>query len=166
MLYAPSILGESLMDDWFDGFNQVMNQMDRDWNRDWDRQFYGKKNPLYGKNADRLMKTDVREKEDAYEVDIDLPGFKKEDLNLQLENGYLSILASKSLDKDQKDEKSGKVLRQERYAGSMSRSFYVGKDLTEEDIRAKYEDGVLKLVIPKKDPNKAVEQKKTIAIEG
>lgn len=150
------------MDDWFDGFDQMMNRMDREWNQP----FFGKKNPLYGKNADRLMKTDVREQENEYEVDIDLPGFKKDELNLQLENGYLSIMASKGLDKEHKDEKTGKLLRQERYAGSLSRTFYVGEDITEEDIKAKFEDGVLKLEIPKKDPKKAVEQKKTIAIEG
>lgn len=162
MLYAPSIFRENMMDDWFDGFDRLMSQMDREWNQP----VYGKKNPLYGKNADRLMKTDVRELENGYEVDIDLPGFKKDELNLQLENGYLTIQASKGLDKEQKDEKSGKVIRQERYAGSMSRTFYVGDEITEEDIKAKFEDGVLKLGIPKKEPQKAVEQKKTIAIEG
>lgn len=162
MLYAPSIFRENLMDDWFGGFDQMMDLMDRDWNP----QFGGKKNPLYGKNANRLMKTDVREHENGFEVDIDLPGFKKDELNLNLEKGYLTIQASKGLDKDQKDEKSGKIIRQERYAGSMSRTFYVGEDITEEDIKAKFEDGVLKLEIPKKDPAKAVEQKKTIAIEG
>lgn len=162
MLYAPSIFRENMMDDWFDGFDRLMNQVDREWNQP----VYGKKNPLYGKNADRLMKTDVRELDGGYEVDIDLPGFKKDELNLQLESGYLTIQASKGLDKEQKDEQSGKIIRQERYAGSMSRTFYVGDEVTEEDIKAKFEDGVLRLEIPKKDPGKAVEQKKTIAIEG
>ena len=162
MLYAPSIFRENMMDDWFDGFDRLMNQVDREWNQP----VYGKKNPLYGKNADRLMKTDVRELDGGYEVDIDLPGFKKDELNLQLESGYLTIQASKGLDKEQKDEQSGKIIRQERYAGSMSRTFYVGDEVTEENIKAKFEDGVLRLEIPKKDPRKAVEQKKTIAIEG
>ncbi|MBQ8117612.1 MAG: Hsp20/alpha crystallin family protein [Lachnospiraceae bacterium] len=161
-MYAPSIFRENMMDDWFDGFDRLMNQVDREWNQP----VYGKKNPLYGKNADRLMKTDVRELDGGYEVDIDLPGFKKDELNLQLESGYLTIQASKGLDKEQKDEQSGKIIRQERYAGSMSRTFYVGDEVTEEDIKAKFEDGVLRLEIPKKDPGKAVEQKKTIAIEG
>ena len=162
MLYAPSIFRENMMDDWFDGFDRLMNQVDMEWNQP----VYGEKNPLYGKNADRLMKTDVRELDGGYEVDIDLPGFKKDELNLQLESGYLTIQASKGLDKEQKDEQSGKIIRQERYAGSMSRTFYVGDEVTEEDIKAKFEDGVLRLEIPKKDPGKAVEQKKTIAIEG
>ena len=166
MLYAPSIFRENLMDDWFDGFDRMMSQMDRNWNQPMDQSFFGKKNPLYGKNADRLMKTDVRELENGFEVAIDLPGFKKDELNLQLENGYLTIQAAKGLDKEQKDEQSGKIIRQERYAGSLSRTFYVGEDITEEDIKAKFEDGVLKLDIPKKEPQKAVEQKKTIAIEG
>lgn len=110
------------------------------------------------------MKTDVKEHETGYEVDIDLPGFKKDELNLDLTDGYLTISASKGLDKDEEDKK-GKYIRKERYAGSMSRSFYVGDGITEDDIKAKYENGILKLSIPKKEA-KAVEQKKHIAIEG
>ena len=110
------------------------------------------------------MKTDVRETEDGYELDIDLPGFKKDEVTAQLDNGYLTIQASKGLDKEQKDKK-GKYIRKERYAGSMSRSFYVGDAITEEDVHAKYEDGILKLSVPKKEA-KAVEQTKHIAIEG
>ena len=112
------------------------------------------------------MKTDVREQEDSYEVDMDLPGFKKEDLKLELQNGYLTVSAGKSLDKDEKEKKTGKVIRQERYTGSMARSFYVGDEITEEDVKAKFEDGVLKLVIPKKEDKKAIEEHKTISIEG
>ena len=112
-----------------------------------------------------LGKTDVRETDNGYEVDIDLPGFKKDEIQAQLENGYLTISASKGLDKDQKD-KEGRYIRQERYAGAMSRSFYVGDDVTQEDIKAKYENGILKLSIPKKEAKPAVEQKKHIAIEG
>ena len=119
---------------------------------------------LYGKNAARMMKTDVREHDDQYEVDIDLPGFKKEEITLGLENGYLTVSAAKGLDKDEKTEK-GKLIRQERYAGAMQRSFWVGEDLTEEDIKAKFEDGVLKLLVPKKEAKK-VPEKKTILIEG
>lgn len=127
--------------------------------------FWGRKNPLYGKNAKRMMKTDIRETEGSYELDVDLPGFKKDEIKASLENGYLTISAAKGLDKDEKD-KDGKYIRQERYAGAMSRSFYVGDEVTQEDIKAKYEDGILKLSIPKKEKKPAVEQDNHIAIEG
>ena len=144
-MLMPSIFGESLFDDdWMDF--------------PFDRDFWGKKNPLYGKNAKNMMKTDIRE------VDIDLPGFKKDEINVDLENGYLTVSAAKGLDKDEQDKK-GKYIRQERFAGAMQRSFYVGDALTQEDIRARYENGILSISIPKKDA-KAVETKKTIAIEG
>ena len=119
---------------------------------------------LYGKHANNVMKTDVKETDTGYEVDIDLPGFKKDEINAQLDNGYLTISAAKGLDKDEKDKK-GKYIRKERYAGAMSRSFYVGEGITQEDIKAKYEDGILRLSVPKKEA-KAVENKKYIAIEG
>ena len=96
---------------------------------------------------------------------MDLPGFRKDEIKASLENGYLTISAAKGLDKDEKD-KEGKYIRQERYAGAMSRSFYVGKDVTQEDIKAKYEDGILKLTIPKKEKKPVVEQDNHIAIEG
>ena len=136
---------------------------DDDW-FDFDRDFWGKKNPLYGKNAKNIMKTDIREHDTGYELDVDLPGFKKDEINIELENGYLTISAAKGLDKDEQDKK-GKYIRKERYAGAMQRSFYVGDAVTEEDVKAKFEDGILKLSIPKKDA-KEVETKKTIAIEG
>ena len=119
---------------------------------------------LYGRNAKREMKTDVREKEDGYEIDMDLPGFKKDQVELTLENGYLTVTANKGFDKDEKDTK-GRMIRQERYAGSMQRSFYVGDNMTEEDVKARFEDGVLHLNLPKKDARK-VPEKKTICIEG
>lgn len=153
-MLMPSIFGENLFDDW----------MDFPFNDDFDKYFFGKKNPLYGKHAKNMMKTDVKETDSSYEVDIDLPGFKKDEINAKLENGYLTISAAKGLDKDEKDKK-GKYIRKERYAGAMSRSFYVGDAVTQEDIKAKYEDGILKLAIPKKDA-KAVENKSYIAIEG
>ena len=149
-MMLPSIFGEDLFDE----------MMDFPFEDD----FFGKRNPLYGKKAKNMMKTDVKEHENGYEVDSDLPGFKKDELNLDLTDGYLSISASKGLDKDEEDKK-GKYIRKERYAGSMSRSFYVGDGITEEDIKAKYENGILKLSIPKKEA-KAVDQKKHIAIEG
>ena len=111
-----------------------------------------------------MMKTDIREHDNGYEVDIDLPGLKKDEIRLELENGYLTVSAAKGLDKDEQDKK-GKYIRRERYAGAMQRSFYVGDTLTQEDIKAKYDNGILSISIPKKDA-KAVETKKTIAIEG
>ncbi len=150
-MLMPSIFGENLFDD--------------DWmNFPFDRDFWGKKNPLYGKNAKNMMKTDIREHDNGYEVDVDLPGFKKDEISLELENGYLTVSAAKGLDKDEKDKK-GKYIRRERYAGAMQRSFYVGDTLTQEDIKAKYDNGILSISIPKKDAQ-AVETKKTIAIEG
>ena len=146
----PSIFGENLFDD---------NWMDFPFDRD----FWGRKNPLYGKNANKIMKTDIREHDGGYELDVDLPGFKKDEINVELENGYLTISAAKGLDKDEQDKK-GKYIRRERYAGAMQRSFYVGDEVTQEDIKAKFEDGILRLSIPKKDAQ-AVETKKTIAIE-
>ena len=119
--------------------------------------------PLYGKHNKNMMKTDVRETENSYELDIDLPGFKKDEISIQLDNGYLSIQAAKGLDKDE-EKKDGQYIRRERYAGSMSRTFYVGDTLTQNDIRAKFEDGILKLTVPKKEPAK-IEQNKYIAIE-
>ena len=150
-MLVPSIFGENLFDDF----------MDFPFNDD----FWGRKNPLYGKNAKRMMKTYIRETEGSYELDVDLPGFKKDEIKASLENGYLTISAAKGLDKDEKD-KDGKYIRQERYAGAMSRSFYVGDEVTQEDIKAKYEDGILKLSIPKKEKKPAVEQDNHIAIEG
>ena len=153
-MMMPSIFGENLFDDW----------MDFPFDDDFDKYFFGKKNPLYGKHAKNMMKTDVKETDGSYEVDIDLPGFKKDEINAKLENGYLTISAAKGLDKDEKDKK-GKYIRKERYAGAMSRSFYVGEGVTQDEIKAKYEDGILKLTVPKKDA-KAVEKNDYIAIEG
>ena len=150
--YLPTLFGENLIDV-FDGFD-----------RDFFRGFRTPERMLYGKNAPHMMKTDVRETESGYELDMDLPGFKKDEIKLELNNGTLTVSTQKSVEK--KDEgKDGKVLRQERYAGSMSRSFYVGDHVTEEDVKARFEDGVLRLSIPKKDAKK-VEEKKTILIEG
>ena len=146
----PSIFGENLFDEWF-GFPAFRDFQDID-------------RKLYGKHAVREMRTDVHEHEDHYEVDIDLPGFTKDEISLDLSDGYLTVKAAKGLDKDKTDRR-GKVIRQERYAGAMQRSFYVGDALTEEDIGAKFENGVLCLNIPKKDARKLPE-KKVIQIEG
>ena len=146
----PSIFGENLFDDFFsDPFEMMMPQS---------------RNPLYGKHAKNLMKTDVRETENSFEVDMDLPGFKKDEVNLELKDGYLTVSADKALDKDEKDNE-GRYIRQERWSGSCSRSFYVGEAVTQEDIHAKYEHGVLKLSIPKKEEQKKVEKGNYIAIE-
>ena len=148
----PSIFGENLFDDFFtDGFMPIPV-----WNG---------RSPLYGKHAKNLMKTDVRETEDSYELDIDLPGFKKDEVSIDLKNGCLTIQAAKGLDKDQKDQQ-GRYSRQERYAGACSRSFYVGEGVTEEDIKAEFKHGILTLVVPKKEAKPAVEQKKYVSIEG
>ena len=146
-MLMPSIFGENLFnDDWMNfGFPEV-------------------EKALYGKHASHEMKTDVRETDSGYEVDIDLPGFKKDEINIQLDNGYLSISAAKCLDKDEQD-KEGKYIRKERYAGSMSRSFYVGNAITQDDIKAKYESGILRLSVPKKAAEE-IESAKRIAIEG
>lgn len=118
---------------------------------------------LYGKHAQNLMKTDVHENETDYEMDMDLPGFKKDQIKINLENGYLTISAAKEHDSEKK--KHGKVIRQERYEGSMQRSFYVGDGVKVEDVKARFEDGVLKLCIPKKEL-KELPSNTTIAIEG
>ena len=149
--YLPSLIGENMMDmfDLFDrGWGRGLHEMDR---------------ALYGRHADRMMKTDIQEKEDGYEICIDLPGFKKEELQVELNNGYLTISAEKTLNKE--NENHGKLIRQERYSGSMQRSFYVGSGLTEEDVHCSYENGVLKVDVPKQEARK-VPEKKTIMIEG
>jgi HSP20 family molecular chaperone IbpA len=149
-MLTPRIFTESLFDDLFDDYPfRSLENVDR---------------KLYGKHAGKEMLTDVKEHENNYEVEIDLPGFKKEEINIELNEGYLTITASKGLDEDEKS-KQGKIVRQERYAGVMQRSYYVGEQLTTEDIKAKYEDGVLKLEIPKKEEKKLPE-KHTIMIEG
>ena len=151
-MLMPSIFGDSLFDNWFDFDFPTFRDMDRT------------ERKLYGKNTDRLMKTDVHESEDHYEVDIDLPGFKKDEINLELHEGYLTVSAAKGLDQEENDKK-GKLIRQERFAGAMQRTFYVGKELNTEDIKAKFEHGVLTLTLPKKETPK-VPEKKTIMIEG
>ena len=149
-MMMPSIFGENLFDDWMDF--------------PFENEFFGKKNPLYGKHAKNMMKTDVRETDNSYEVDIDLPGFKKDEISVELKDGYLTINAAKGLDKDQKD-KDGSYIRRDRYAGSMTRSFFVGNGITKEEVHAKYENGILMLSLPKKAA-KAVENNHYISIEG
>ena len=146
----PSILGENLFAEFFDDDFPMMPMRSI-------------RNPLYGKNAKNLMKTDVRETDNTYELDIDLPGFKKDEVQLDLKDGYLTISAAKGLDKDQEDKK-GKYIRQERYAGACSRSFFVGEEIEPRDVSAKFEDGILRVSLPKR-VKKELPRNSTIAIE-
>ena len=130
---VPSIFGENMLDDFFD------------------ESFFGAHNPLYGKNARNLLKTDIREMDDSYELAVDLPGFKKDEIQLKLEDGYLTISAAKGVDKDQQDDQ-GRYIRRERYAGQCSRSFYVGEGVEARDVSARFEDGILRLSLPKAAP--------------
>ncbi len=149
-MLMPSIFGEDLFDDWMDF--------------PFDSMFSGRKHLTNGKSAQGVMRTDVKEKEDGYEIDIDLPGYKKDEISAKLEKGCLTVSATRNVNQDEKNE-DGKYIRRERFVGSVSRSFYVGEGITQDDIHAKYEDGILKLNLPKEAPKK-VEEDKWIAIEG
>ena len=150
--YLPTVFGENLMD--------VFDDFDRSFFRD----VRNVDRALYGKHAQHVMKTDVKETEDGYEVDVDLPGFKKDEIKLELNQGYLVISAEKSMEKTN-ENKQGKMLRQERYAGVMQRSFYVGDQITEEEVKASYADGVRHLILPRKNAPR-VPERKQILIEG
>ena len=149
-MLVPKIFTENLFDDWMDDFG-------------WPRGLENVDRKLYGKHAAREMLTDIREHDDHYELEIDLPGFKKEDINIELNNGTLTISASKGIE-EKEENKEGKIVRRERYSGMMSRSFYVGEELTVEDIKARFDNGVLSLNVPKKE-NKEVVQNTRIMIE-
>ena len=149
-MMMPSILGENLFDDFMNDFRlPAFPDVDKE---------------LYGKHAKNLMKTDVKETEKGYEVDMDLPGFKKDEIQMELNDGVLTISAAKGLDKDEEDKKRN-YIRRERYAGSTSRSFYVGNGVKNEDVHAKFENGVLRLSIPKKAAEE-IEADKYVSIEG
>ncbi len=154
-MLMPSIFGDSLFDDFMNDFPFFD---DRDMKR--------AEKKLYGRRGQNLMKTDIRETDDSYELEMDLPGFKKEEIQVSLDNGYLTISAAKGLDEDEQEKKSGKYIRQERYAGACRRSFYVGDDVTSEEISGEFKHGILKLTIPKKEAKTEVPEKKYIAIEG
>ena len=151
-MLMPSIFGENLFDDdWMDfPFKD---------------EFWGKKNPLYGKHAQNMMKTDIRETDGSYELDVDLPGFKKDEIKVQLKDGYLTVSAAKGLDEEEDDKKTGRYIRRERYAGACERSFYVGEDVTQEDIKGEYKHGILKLFVPKKEAKPVSNDPKYITIE-
>lgn len=136
----PSIFGENLFDDMWDDVFDSMSGFER-------------RNPLYGKHAKNMMKTDVRETDGSYELDVDLPGFKKDEIKVDLKNGYLTISAEKGIDKETENKK-GHYIRKERYVGSNIRSFYVGDDVKASEVNAKYENGILKISLPKAEAKK------------
>lgn len=147
-MLMPSIFGDNLFDDFFDGFARPSKSAAR-----------------YRSQEVNVMRTDVKEHENGYDLEIDLPGYKKEDVRAELKDGYLNISGEMKSSNDEKD-KDKKYIRRERYYGSCSRTFYVGKDLTQEDIKAKFEDGILKIFVPKKEAQPEVEENKYITIEG
>ena len=137
-MLRPSIFGENLFDDWFDDFpffdDRDLRKVDK---------------KLYGRRAGNLMKTDIQEMKDGYKMEVDLPGFKKDEITVELDDGYLTISAAKGLDQDEKEKESGRYIRRERYAGACSRSFYVGEDVEPDQISAKFESGILQISVPK-----------------
>ena len=152
-MLMPSIFGEDLFDDFMRDFPFY---------NDKDMKKLEKK--LYGRRGRNMMKTDIKERDDSYELEMDLPGFKKDEVKVALENGYLTISPAKGLDEDEQEKKSGRYIRRERYAGACQRTFYVGEDVRQEDIKGEFKHGILKLTIPKKAAQ--VPEKKYIAIEG
>ena len=149
-MLRPSIFNDNLFDDFFE-FPFFDDRAER---------------KLYGHNAKNIMKTDIKEHKDGYELEIDLPGFHKDEIQAELKDGYLTISAAKQLNQDEKEKESGKYIRRERYIGSCHRSFYVGDEITQEDIKAEFKHGILKLFVPKKEAKPEVEQRKFVSIEG
>ena len=147
-IFGNDMFGDFFTDPWFD-----------------EKEFKDMQKKLYGHRAKNVMSTDVKEVENGYELEMDLPGFKKDEIKASVENGYLTISAARGLDEDEKDKKSGKYIRRERYEGACERSFYVGEGISQDDIKASFQHGILKLFIPK-EPEKSVEEKKYVAIEG
>lgn len=154
-MLMPSIFGEDMFDEFMRDFpffdENAGNKIEK---------------KLYGRHAKNMMKTDIKELEGGYELEMDLPGFTKDEITAELKDGYLTISASKGLDKDEQEKETGKYIRRERYAGACQRSFYVGEDVTEQDIKAEFKHGMLKLFVPKKEAKPAVETKKYVTIEG
>ena len=149
-MLRPSIFNDNLFDDFFE-FPFFDDRAER---------------KLYGHNAKNIMKPDIKEHKDGYELEIDLPGFHKDEIQAELKDGYLTISAAKQLNQDEKEKESGKYIRRERYSGSCQRSFYVGDEITQEDIKAEFKHGILKLFVPKKEAKPEVEQRKFVSIEG
>ena len=153
-MMTPSIFGN----DFFDDFWSFPFYNDKDVKR--------MEKKAYGRGAKNIMKTDIREHDTGYTIEVELPGFKKDEVKVSLEDGYLTINAAKMQEENEKDKATGKYIRQERFSGVCQRSFYVGEDLTEEDIKGEFKHGILKLEIPKKEAKPVVETKKYITIEG
>lgn len=142
-MMMPSIFGENLFDDFFqDAF----------------------KSPIFGKREKNLMKTDIRESGNGYQLDMDLPGFKKDEISVNLRDGYVTIAAERGMERNEKDEKTGQFVRRERYTGACRRSFYVGEGVRQSDMKARFEDGILHLEFPKADQKQA-EEAQRIMIE-
>ena len=154
-MLMPSIFGEDMFDDFMRDFpffdENAGNKIEK---------------KLYGRHAKNMMKTDIKELEGGYELEMDLPGFTKDEITAELKDGYLTVSATKGLDKDEQEKETGKYIRRERYAGACQRSFYVGEDITEQDIKAEFKHGILKLFVPKKEAQPKVENTKYVAIEG
>ena len=153
-MLMPSIFGEDLFDDFM-----------RDFPFYDDKQARRAEKKLFGHRGRNLMKTDIRETDGSYELEMDLPGFTKDEVKVSLENGYLTVQAAKGLDEDEQEKKTGRYIRRERYAGACERSFYVGEDATQEEIKGEFKHGILRLSIPKKEAKPAVPEKKYIVIE-
>ena len=147
-MLVPSIFGEDLFDSFFEDFARPTRNVAR-----------------YNAPAANVMRTDVKETETGYELDVDLPGYKKENVQVELKDGCLTVTAKTAQSKDEKDE-NGKYIRRERYSGTCSRAFYVGEDIEQNDIKATFEDGILKLSVPKKEAKPKVEENRYITIEG
>ena len=154
-MLMPSIFGEDMFDEFMRDFpffdENAGNKIEK---------------KLYGRHAKNMMKTDIKELEGGYELEMDLPGFTKDEITAELKDGYLTVSATKGLDKDEQEKETGKYIRRERYAGACQRSFYVGEDITEQDIKAEFKHGILKLFVPKKEAAPKVENKNYVAIEG
>lgn len=149
-MLIPTLFGDNLMDDYFDDFVNFPGFEER--------KPAGKK--LYAQNGEKLMTTDIKETDSSYILAIDLPGFKKEAIQASIKEGYLTVSAQRTAEKD-----DAKYLRKERFTGSVQRTFYVGKDVRQEDVKAQFKDGVLQLTVPKKT-EKEIEQSRLISIEG
>ena len=147
-MLMPSIFGENLFDDFFEDFARPAKRVVK-----------------YNTPTANVMRTDVKESDAGYELGIELPGYKKEDVTAELKDGNLTIKAITNSEKEDKDE-NGKYIRRERFSGNCSRTFYVGENIEQTDIKAKFEDGILKVFVPKKEVKPAVEEKKFITIEG
>ena len=153
-MLMPSIFGENLFDDFweFPFFDNSKEQKNIE-------------KKLYGHHSKNMMKTDIKETKEGYELVMDVPGFKKDEVKVALKDGYLTVSAAKGLDEEEDDKKTGRYIRRERYAGACERSFYVGEDVTQEDIKGEYKHGILKLFVPKKEAKPVSNDPKYITIE-